>query len=102
MPIDDFCIGREVIVRTYSAGVFFGTLQRKSGAEIILTNARRMWRWWCAESLSLSGVVTHGINRDKSVIAPAVPQIWLEAIEILPIEGSAAESIRGAADAKSR
>ena len=93
---DSFVIGQEVIIRTYSAGVWFGRLKEKSGNEVILTEARRMWRWWAKESISLSGVALHGIKQDKSRIAGAVDSIWLQAIEIIPISGTAAESIRTA------
>lgn len=96
MSIDDFCLGQMVIVRTYSAGCWCGQLVRKSGNEVILELARRMWRWHCAESVSLSGVVAYGILREKSSIAPPVEQVWLEAIEIMPIEGEALASVMGA------
>ena len=43
--LNSFVIGQEVIIRTYSAGVWFGRLKEKSGNEVILTEARRMWRW---------------------------------------------------------
>ena len=89
-------IGQEVLIRTYAAGVWFGRLKEKSGKEVILTEARRMWRWWAKESISLSGVALHGINQEKSRIAGAVESVWLEAIEIIPISGKAAESIRTA------
>ena len=89
-------IGQEVIIRTYSAGVWFGRLKEKSGNEVILTKARRMWRWWAKESISLSGVALHGIKQDKSRIAGAVKSVWLEAIEIIPVSGKAAKSIRTA------
>jgi hypothetical protein len=95
--LDSFCIGKEVIIRTYSAGVWYGTLARKCGNEVILSNARRMWQWQCAKSISLSGVVVHGINPQGSKIAPPVESVWLEAIEIMPINGHAADSIREAA-----
>lgn len=98
--MDNFCVGQEVIVRTQSAGVWFGVLRQKKGAEVILENARRMWKWHCKESISLSGIVRYGINRDKSIIAPYVTEVWVEAIEIMPICGDSAESIRGADDAK--
>ena len=88
--------GQEVIIRTYSAGVWFGRLKEKSGNEVILTDARRMWRWWAKESISLSGVALHGINQEKSRITGAVDSVWLEAIEIIPISGKPAESIRTA------
>ena len=92
--LNGFAIGQEVIVRTYSAGVWFGRLKQKSGDEVILTEARRMWRWWAKESISLSGVALHGINQEKSRIAGAIDSVWLQAIEIIPISGAAAESIR--------
>ena len=94
--LDGFAIGQEVIIRTYSAGVWFGRLKEKSGREVILTEARRMWRWWAKESISLSGVALHGIKQEKSRIPGAVESVWLEAIEIIPISGKAAESIRTA------
>lgn len=93
-------IGKQVIIRTYSAGVWFGTLSEKSGNEVIISNARRMWRWFSAESISLSAVALHGIKEDKSLIAEAVPQVWLEAIEIIPCSTKSAAQIVGAQNAK--
>ena len=94
--LNSFGIGQEVIIRTYSAGVWFGRLKEKSGNEVILTEARRMWRWWAKDSISLSGVALHGIKQEKSRIAGAVDSVWLQPIEIIPISGKAAESIRTA------
>lgn len=37
--------GTHVIVRTYSAGVFAGTLKSRDGKEAVLTEARRIWYW---------------------------------------------------------
>ena len=94
--LNGFVIGREVIIRTYSAGVWFGRLKEKSGNEVILTEARRMWRWWAKKSISLSGVALYGIKQEDSRIAGAIDSVWLQAIEIIPISGTAAESIRTA------
>ena len=94
--LNGFVIGREVIIRTYSAGVWFGRLKEKSGNEVILTEARRMWRWWAKKSISLSGVALYGIKQEDSRIAGAIDTVWLQAIEIIPISGTAAESIRTA------
>jgi hypothetical protein len=98
----NFGIGKNVIIRTYSAGVWCGTLAQKSGNEVVLTGARRMWRWWAKESISLSGVANYGIIEDKSQIAPKVDGVWLEAIEIIPTTEIAKKSIMGAKDAKSQ
>ena len=94
--LNSFAIGQEVIIRTYSAGVWFGRLKEKSGNEVILTEARRMWRWWAKESISLSGVALHGIKQEHSRIAGAVESVWLQPIEIIPVSGKPAESIRTA------
>lgn len=94
--INDYAIGKEVIIRTYSAGVWFGVLKQKAGNEVILTKARRMYKWWAKESISLSGVARHGIKQEDSKICGELDSVWLEAIEIIPVAGNAAESIRNA------
>ena len=95
-------IGEYVIIRTYSAGVWFGRLEKKSGNEVILSEARRMYQWWCAKSISLSGVAKYGILADKSQICPALPKVWLEAIEILTLSDIAIKSLKGAPDVEAK
>ena len=89
-------LGKKCVVRTYSAGVWFGEIVEKSGNEVILKNARRMWYWHAAESISLSAVALHGINQNRSKIVAAVPTVWLEAIELIPASDKAVASIEGA------
>ena len=89
-------IGKKVIIRTYSAGVWFGLLEQKEKNEVILKDARRMYQWFCKESISLSAVAIYGINQDKSRICVAVPSIWLEAIEILPCSDESINSLETA------
>lgn len=93
-------LGKKCVVRTYSAGVWFGEIAEKSGNEVILKNARRMWYWHAAESISLSAVALHGINQNKSKIIAAVPAVWLEAIELIPASNKAITSIEGAPNVK--
>ena len=88
-------IGKKCIVRTDSAGVWFGEVAEKSGNEVIVKNARRMWRWYAAEGISLSSVALHGIKQDQSKIVETVPAVWLEAIELIPASGKAITSIEG-------
>lgn len=93
-------LGAKVIVRTFSAGVWFGTLFQKDGKEVILTNSRRMWRWLAVESISLSAVAIHGISHNKSKIVEPVDSVWMEAIEIIPCTDKAIFSIEGAPNVK--
>lgn len=76
--------GTFVLVRTYSAGVHFGTLEERDGQEIRLSNARRLWSWTGA--LSLSEIAMKGLDLNSSKISIAVDEIILtQAIEIIRI-----------------
>lgn len=86
-------IGTYVIVRTYSAGVFAGTLKSREGKEVVLADARRIWYW--AGAASLSELATKGTSRPRECKFPApVPSVLLtEAIEILEVTDAARKSI---------
>jgi hypothetical protein len=76
--------GTFVLIRTYSAGVHFGTLVERNGQEIHLSNARRLWNWNGA--LSLSEVASKGIDLKNSKVSVPVDEIILtQAVEIIPI-----------------
>lgn len=80
-----------VIVRTYSAGVHFGELVSRKGKEVVLTAARRLWKWEGA--LSLSDVAANGISGGK--VSAAVCEITLtEAIEIIAVAPKIEKSLR--------
>lgn len=84
-----------VIVRTYSAGVFAGTLKERNGKEVTLTNARRIWYWEGAASLSQ--LAEEGTNKPDNCKFPCeVKEVILtEAIEILKVSAAAEKSIKG-------
>ena len=85
-----------VIVRTYSAGVFAGYLEKQIGKEVTLSNARRIWYWEGAASLSQLAV--EGTTKpEKCKIAMPVNVILTEAIEILSVTEKAKNIIEGAA-----
>jgi len=88
-------IGKHVIVRTYSAGVFAGILKSRDGKEVVMTDARRLWYWDGAASLSQLAV--DGVSKPKNCKFPApVAEILLtEAIEIIPTTTKARDSIEG-------
>lgn len=77
-------VGKFVLVRTYSAGVHFGTLEEKNGQEIRLSNARRLWSWTGA--LSLSEIAMKGVKLADSKISVPVDEIILtQATEIIVV-----------------
>jgi len=95
-------IGKKVIIRTYSAGVWFGTLSQKDRNEVILSNARRMWSWWAKEGISLSAVAVNGLKQKDSKITESTDLVWLEAIEIIPCTEIAIKSIEESPNAKAQ
>jgi hypothetical protein len=84
-----------VIVRTYSAGVFAGNLVSRNGQEVVLKNARRLWAWYGAATLSQ--LAMEGVSKPKDCKFPQeVTEITLlQAIEIIPCTDKAIKSIKG-------
>lgn len=82
-----------VIVRTQSAGVFAGYLESRTGQEVVLKNARRLWYWEGAASLSQ--LAEQGTSKPNSCKFPQeVSRIeLLQAIEISDVTKKAQESI---------
>jgi uncharacterized protein DUF6948 len=87
--------GRYVIVRTYSAGVFAGFLESRKGQEVVLLDARRLWFW--AGAASLSQLAVEGTSKPSECKFPiAVSSITVtQAVEILDVSEKAEESIKG-------
>jgi len=85
--------GSYVIVRTNHAGVFAGTLVSRKDHEVILENARRLWYW--AGAASLSQLSVEGTSAPLLCKFPVeVPLVLLlGAIEILPVSETAKKSI---------
>jgi len=86
-------VGKYCMVRTYSAGVFAGTVKSRKGKEVVLKNARRIWYWKGAASLSQ--LATDGTSEPSSCKFPCpVAEVLLtEVIEIIPITLAAKKSI---------
>lgn len=82
-----------VIVRTYSAGVFAGYLDRRDGKEVELSNVRRLWYWSGANSLS--ELAMHGVAKPTECKFPCEMDkvILTEAIEIISVTEKAKHSI---------
>lgn len=83
------------IVRTYSAGVFAGYIESCNGQEVVMIEARRLWHWEGAASLSQ--LATDGVSKPQSCKFPCpVARVkLLNAIEILDVTQKAKKSIEG-------
>lgn len=81
------------IVRADRAGVFFGNIESIEGNTVVMTNARRIWHWEGAASLS--ELAMHGTSNPRDCNFPcAVDKIKIfGVIEIIDVTEKAAASI---------
>lgn len=90
-------IGDKVIIRSSPSGCWYGTLAAREGNCVTLHDARRLWRWWAGEGVSLSGVATAGLRPDRigecRIAAPVQEVIVLDVCEILSTTILAQQSI---------
>jgi hypothetical protein len=83
------------IVRTYSAGVFFGEIESRNGMEVVMVNVRRLWYWDGAASLSQLSM--EGTSKPNSCKFPCIEnrKELTQVIEILDCSEKAIKSIEG-------
>ena len=83
------------IIRTFSAGVFAGWIDRnKEGKEHTIYNSRRLWRWRTAGALDCSSLAECGVIAEDCKFSEIRDEIDLkEVIEVQPCTLKAKESI---------
>jgi len=81
------------IIRTYSAGCFAGYIKKRVGKEGTILNARRLWYWSGASSLSQ--LAMEGVKEPSNCKFPCEVKelILTEIIEVIPATKEAQESI---------
>lgn len=92
-------IGKKVIVRSYGAGVFFGTLNEVEQCEdkytVELLNCRRLWCWYGA--CSITQLAVDGTSRPQdckfTITEPSI--VVSSVIEIHGCSDKAIDSIEG-------
>ena len=85
------------IFRTQSAGVFAGFLKSRNGMEAVVTNARRIWYWSGAASLSQLAVDGTAKPNECKFPVPISEITLTQVIEILDVTEKAKMSIDGVA-----
>ena len=88
-------IGKKVIIRGNNSGEEFGILVAYKGSEVTLHNARRIWYWDGAATLSQ--LAKDGTkNPENCKFTVYVDSITiLDAVEIIPCTDKAIKSIEG-------
>lgn len=86
-------IGKKVIIRGDRSGVEFGTLVARNGREVTLHNARRIWYWEGAASLSQLAKDGTAKPADCRFTVTVDSITILDVIEIIPCTDKAIKSI---------
>lgn len=84
-----------VIVRTESAGVFFGQIKERNEHEVTMTNVRKLWYWDGA--CAVEELATNGTKKpDGCKFTVTIPEMTIaDPIQIIPCTDKAIESING-------
>ena len=86
-------MNNKVIVRADRAGVFFGEIQERNGNEVTMVNARRIWYWDGAASISQLAMEGTTKPNECKFTMPVAEITVLGVIEIIPCTDAAVASI---------
>lgn len=92
-------LNKKCIIRSYGAGVFYGTITAKNdtaaGVEVELKDARRIYYW--AGANTLSQLAVEGSKKpNECKITIAVPEmIVTQVMEIIPASEKAVKNLDG-------
>ena len=86
-------VGKYCVIRAKDAGVFAGTVMEHNGQEVLLKDARRLWYWDGA--CSISQIAVDGVkNPQNCQFAMPVDELGVfGVIEIIPATKKAREII---------
>ena len=83
-------IGKKVLVRSYDAGVYFGTLEKVEGETVLMRTVRNIWRWNGATCLSQ--IANDGIQGGR--VSQEVGSMILNRVcQILPLGEKAIKNL---------
>lgn len=83
-------IGQKVLVRSYDAGVYFGTLEDMEGEQVKMRDARNIWRWEGATCLPQ--VANDGIKGGR--VSQVVSKMVINRVcQIMPLTEAAINNL---------
>ena len=94
-PITAEYIGKYSVIRGRGFGVFAGTVEAVEGEIAKLSNARRLWYW--AGAASISQIAAEGVKipNDCKFSVPVESIVLRDWIEIIPCTDQATTTIQG-------
>ena len=93
--IDEMIIGKYCIVRCDRASVFAGTVAEREGQAVLIRDARRIWYWDGAASLSQLALEGTKSPTECKFSVACESVVVLDAVEVIPCTDAAQQSICG-------
>ena len=88
-PFEEF-YGKRCIIRCRDAGVHYGVVRHIEGRTVVLDDARRIWRWRGALTLSHLATESTPLDVEYTRLAPRVASMpLLDAAEVIPLVAGA-------------
>lgn len=91
----------KVIIRSFGSGVHFGTLERREGDTVTLTDARRVYRWQIdykthkTSQVTCSELAQFGPWGDSRIAVPVSEIDISGVVEVIACTDAAAAAIEG-------
>ena len=87
LPSTSVNIGKKVLIRTYSAGDCYGTLDECVGTYTRVSNARMIHYWEDGKAISLFNIAVNGLSAGNTRMTPAckLPTEFTQTITIFPL-----------------
>lgn len=86
-------LNKKVIVRSESAGIFYGTLTSIDGNSVELINCRRIWYWEGAATISQMAMEGVNMPKECKFTMPVNEIMIFNVCEIIPCTPEAITSI---------
>lgn len=82
--------GKKVLIRSYDAGIYFGTLEDMEEDTVRMSNVRNIWHWTGA--LCLSQISNDGITGDK-VSSTVSSMVITSVYQVMPLSEKAISNL---------
>lgn len=83
-------IGKQVLVRSYDAGVYYGELAAVEGDQVKVKNVRNIWSWegaTCLSQIANDGIKTGNVSQVVSSM------VLMRVCQILPLTDKALNNL---------
>ena len=84
-------LGKKCIVRSYDAGVYYGTVAEVNGETVKMEDVRNIWYWEGANCLS--DVAANGVGEDSKVSRVISSMVFNRCCQIIPCADAAIKNL---------